>query len=41
VKVSCRGANVSVTEQMLDGAKVGAGFEHVRGAGVPAMPHAA
>ena len=34
VKVSCRGANVSVTEQMLAGAKVGTGFEHVRHAGV-------
>jgi len=41
MKVAHRRADVTVSEQALDGVDVDAGFEQVGGEGVPPMPSSA
>jgi len=41
VEVAGGGADVGVAQQNLNGTEIGSGVQHVGGAGVAAMPHAA
>jgi hypothetical protein len=41
VKVNGRLLQIAMSKQDLNGPKIGAGFEQVRGEAVPPMPHAA